>query len=755
MKQFDNNKTTVRLNALAITVLAMISSLSNVNASELTKNINKDNLDIKEKDINTLRSIAYFNFNKTIVGDLIVSLDEAKKEIIIDIESADRTMVLPTVENDPLINKISTQIINNKVRVVLETKQAVKFKVQKQNNRVVVLMEEAKTFINEIIENKYKGSIGGAKNNWTEISTREKPILETNIVSENYASNFIEVTHINLKKNGVKNNKLTIDISSKIDTPIIKKEGNKLIIDLKNVSIPNELQNRINTENIEAITQSLDVSMQQSNGRIILEQKENWDYSFYQLEKQLVIEVKSANKVEEEKKYVGKKLSISFQDMEVRAILQVIADFTGLNIMSSDKVIGSMTIRLKDVPWDQALDLILESRGLQKVTDGNVIWIATSDEVKKNNESKIALKNQNQELENLKLEFFQINYYKAEELKKVLEGNSGSNNSIKPTNKVISILSPRGTIGLDIRNNILFVQDTESKLKEIRNLIKKLDIANKQVLVEAKIVIADSSFGRDIGAKFGVKYNRSNGNAFLGIDNTLGNSGTTPTTGINPVNAMTSLASQGINAVSPGVIGLTILNMATGNGLGVELSALEQNNKGKVLSSPRLLTVDNKKATIEQGTEIPYVTPGGANSPATISFKKAVLKLDVTPQIAPNGKVLLDLQITKDTIGQLIPIQGGGSIPSIDTKNINTLVTVNNGQTIVLGGVYEITNANDVSKIPFFGDIPFIGNFFKHNSNSEKKGELMIFITPYVIEEADLNDGEVVTQIPEINLTKK
>jgi type IV pilus assembly protein PilQ len=494
--------------------------------------------------------------------------------------------------------------------------------------------------------------------------------------------------------------------------------------------------------------------MQQSNGRIILEQKENWDYSFYQVENQVVIEVKASDKAEEEKRYVGKKLSISFQDMEVRAILQVIADFTGLNIMSSDKVAGTMTIRLKDVPWDQALDLVLESRGLQKVKDGNVIWVATSDEVKANNDSKLALKNQNDELEALKLEFFQINYYKAEDLKKVLEGKSGTDND---NSKSISVLSKRGTIGLDIRNNILFVQDTEQKLKEVRKLIRKLDIANKQVLVEAKIVIADSSFGRDLGAKFGVKYRKNNGNGALGIGNTLLDSNSkamnTDTVGVIP--AMTSLASQGINSVAPGVIGLTLLNMATGNGLGLELSALEQNNKGKVLSTPRLLTADNKKATIEQGTEVPYVTPGSANSPPTVSFKKAVLKLDVTPQIAPNGKVVLDLNIRKDTIGQLIPIQGGGQIPSIDTKNINTLVTVNNGQTVVLGGVYEISNSDDLSKIPFFGDIPFLGNLFKHTNKSETKGELMIFITPYVIEEADLDDGEKVEISPEITLGKK
>jgi len=464
----------------------------------------------------------------------------------------------------------------------------------------------------------------------------------------------------------------------------------------------------------------------------------------------VVIEVKAIDKKEDSKKYVGKKLSISFQDMEVRAILQVIADFTGLNIMSSDQVTGTMTIRLKDVPWDQALDLVLESRGLQKVKDGNVIWVATSKEVKENNDSKIALKNQQEELGELKLEFFQINYYKAEDLKNVIENKDTDNQSNGQSRK---FLSSKGSVGVDPRNNMIFIQDTEEKLKEIRGLIKKLDIANKQVLIEAKIVIADSSFGKDIGTKFGIRYRNQIGDNTYGIGGNIVESGAVAGGSVDPVTSLTNLASAGINAVAPGVIGLTLLR-ASGNALGIELSALEQNNRGKVLSNPRLLTADNKKAVIEQGTEVPYVTPGTNGSAPTVTFKKAVLKLEVTPQIAPNGKVVMDLNIRKDTIGQLIPIQGGGQIPAIDTKNINTMVTVNNGQTVVLGGVYEIATKDDLSKIPFFGDLPILGNLFKHTAKNEVKGELMIFITPYIIEEKDLDESQVVVP-PEVNLSKK
>jgi type IV pilus assembly protein PilQ len=707
------------------------------------------------KNTLTMKSIINLNFNKGINQEpKIVAVPESN-QIIIDLPDVDKSFNAPSVQNnDPLIARIFTRIVDNKVKVIVETKQPVKFKFIKMENKGVLLLEESPFFYNEATGEKIATSVksntvAGLSNNWSNISSPKTASVVTN--TENI---FTEITKINVKKDTGRNTKISIDFSNKMAAPVMKKEGNKLIIDFKNVSIPSELQRRINTESLNSVTQAMDVSMQQNNGKLVLEQKDNWDYSFYQLEKQFVIDVKPIAQQEEEKKYIGKKLSISFQDMEVRAILQVIADFTGLNIMSSDKVTGTMTIRLKDVPWDQALDLVLESRGLQKVKDGNVVWVATAEEVTTNNRTKLELQTQNVELEPLKLEFFQINYYKAEDLKKVLEGKSDNGGS-SGNNNVISMLSKRGTIGVDPRNNVLFIQETEEKLKELRKLIRKLDIANKQVLVEAKIVIADSDFGRDLGSRFGVKYRRQNGNGAIGVGGSLTESSNQASGLAQAITPQSNLASQGINSITPGVIGLTLLNMASGNALGLELSALEVNNRGKVLSSPRLLTADNKKATIEQGTEIPYVTPGSSGSPPTVSFKKAVLQLDVTPQIAPNGKVVLDLNIRKDSIGQNIPVQGGGQIPSIDTKNINTMVTVNNGQTVVLGGVYEIESKDDLSKIPLFGDIPLLGNLFKHSSKNEAKGELMIFITPYIIEEADLDETGKEEKPNEITLNKK
>lgn len=751
-KNIKNKKSANKSILAALMMSAFASSsmaipLEDKNSTE-SKKTNKTAL--------TMKSIVTLNFTKGISQEPKIVAIPGSNQIIIDLPEVDKNFNTPSVQhNDPLISKIFTRVVDNKFKVIIETKQPVKFKFIKAENKGILLLEESPFFHNEATGEKIATAvktgvpISGLSNNWSNIST---PTVAG--TTPNAAYTFTEITKINLKKDNGKNTKISIDFSSKTAAPVMKKEGNKLIVDFKNVSIPSELQRRVNTESLNSMTQVMDVSMLQSNGKIVLEQKDNWDYSFYQLEKQFVIDIKPISQQEEEKKYIGKKLSISFQDMEVRAILQVIADFTGLNIMSSDKVTGTMTIRLKDVPWDQALDLVLESRGLQKVKDGNVVWIATAEEVTANNRTKLELQTQNVELEPLKLEFFQINYYKAEELKKVLEGKSDNTGS-SGNNNVISMLSKRGTIGVDPRNNVLFIQETEEKLKELRKLIRKLDIANKQVLVEAKIVIADSDFGRDLGSRFGVKYRRQNGNGGIGLGGTLTESSNQAAGVAQAITPQSNLASQGINSITPGVIGLTLLNMASGNALGIELSALEINNRGKVLSSPRLLTADNKKATIEQGTEIPYVTPGSSGSPPTVSFKKAVLQLDVTPQIAPNGKVVLDLNIRKDSIGQNIPVQGGGQIPSIDTKNINTMVTVNNGQTVVLGGVYEIESKDDLSKIPFISDIPLLGNLFKHSTKNEAKGELMIFITPYIIEEADLDETGKEEKPNEINLNKK
>lgn len=701
--------------------------------------------EVRNTNQQVYKSLLLLNLDKPLAKSPKMFNIANTNKIVVDLKNVDNTFEAPKIlPNDPLLSKIESEKYGNMVRLLIETKEPVKYGFENQNNQTFLVFETSTKFEN--VENVLNGQM-----NTNTVAKKQEQTKNTAVIipKDNQSAelsknsvNFDRIDKINIKKEGVKENILTFDLSNNEIKPKFIKSNNQLIIDFDNTLIPNSFQKRIDTTSLGGVVQNMNISMQGNNGEITLNQEGNWDYDFYQVGSKLVVHVKSED-LKEAKKYTGKKLTLNFQNMDVRAILQVIADFTGLNVMASDKVQGSMTLRLKDVPWDQALDLVLQSQGLQKMKEGNVIWVATNAEIQQMNKEKLALQQEKEALEPLNLKFFQINYYKAEDLKKILEGKSGIG---KDTNK-FDFLSSRGSIGVDQRNNILFVQDTESHLEKISKIISTLDIPTKQVLVQAKIVIATDNFGKQLGAKFGINAGHTFGANSIGIGGNLASS-TTNTTGLTsstPITPISSLAAGAINSVAPGAIGLTLLNIS-GNALGIELSALEQNNKGKVLSSPRLLTEDNQQALIEQGTEIPYVTPSTANSPPTVAFKKAVLSLGVTPQITPNGDITMKLNITKDDVGQYINVQGGGQIPSIDTRKINTMVTVKDGQTVVLGGVYEIDTSNSVNKIPFFGDLPVVGHLFKQNGDTSTKGELLIFITPYILTSNELNENKVASK---------
>jgi type IV pilus assembly protein PilQ len=801
-KKIEKQQCSIILEALFSRKIISGLGLGVVGAIAMSNVIAKETVEVSETILNihvasAPSSIEIFNMENTNI-------------VVLDIFGVDRIIDSSKISNDPIVKKISKRLVDGRARIIIETYSPVLYNATIEGSEVITYLKKSDRFEKKVIKDFTKINKQVVRemestekpDTWSETNTRAsslsdaerlaiiekvkrdnnesmsdnhqykivngykeeivqitpistvvqvEPVLNKSSIVE---KEFLELTKINIKKETSKSTKIVFDISSKSIEPIIKKVDDKLIIELNDVSIPLELQRRLNTDSIGTALKVIDISTQKNQGRIMLETKGVWDYSFYQTDKQFAVTIKEVDEKEDLKKYTGKPLTISFQDIDVRAVLQVIADFTNLNIMTSDNVSGSMTLRLKDVPWDQALDLILDSRGLQKIKEGNVIRIATNDEVEKSNESKLKLKNQSEALEKLKLEFFQVNFYKAEELKDVLEGGGTKSNNSSSSGKAresINLLSSRGSIGVDNRNNILMVQDTEDNLNYIRNIIKKLDVPTRQVLIEAKIVLAEDSFGKELGSKFGIRARKTNGNNSIGIGGNLVESGNIAAGTTDSTTTVSSLPAAIINGFNPGVIGFTLLNLGNGNALGFELSALENSNRGKVLSSPRLLTTDNKKAVIEQGTEIPYVTPGAANAPPTVAFKKAVLKLDVTPQITPNGRVIMDLEIRKDSIGQLVNVQGGGQVPSIDTRNLKNQITVMNGQTVVLGGVYEVTNRDDIAKIPFFGDIPGLGNLFKHKAKSEEKGELLIFITPHVIEDEDLEIGFN----NEINLQKR
>ncbi len=483
----------------------------------------------------------------------------------------------------------------------------------------------------------------------------------------------------------------------------------------------------------------IDLVQDGPDARIEIEAHGRYDHLAYQSGATLTIDVKPVSGEEElqgieERVYTGEKLSLNFQDIDTRAVLQLLADFTGLNIVVSDSVTGNITLRLKNVPWDQALDIILRTKGLAMRRNGNILLIAPAEELAQREQLELKARKQTAELEPLRSELIQINYAKASELAELLKSDDGT------------LLSERGNVSVDERTNTLLVRETASRLAEIRSLIKKLDVPIRQVLIEARIVIANDDFARDLGARLGITAARQLGATTVVTSGTIqgpgglsqGTStllGGTPITEVGAMNADDQGQPQRLNVNLPvpgndaGRIALGILR--SNALLDLELSALQVEGRGEVLSNPRLITSNQRKAVIEQGTEIPYQQ--AASSGATsVAFKKAVLSLAVTPQITPDDRIILDLNVKNDSVGD--EYQG---VPSINTKEIHTQVLVNNGETVVLGGIYQHINSHKASKIPLLGDLPLIGALFRSRTQVNNKNELLIFVTPKIIHERD------------------
>jgi type IV pilus assembly protein PilQ len=563
--------------------------------------------------------------------------------------------------------------------------------------------------------------------------------------------------------------RIVVDLSDNSAGIDIRQQGKNLIVDFLKTSLPRNLERRLDVNDFGTPVVTIDTFPQGSNTRMVIEPQGLWEHSAYQTDNRFILEIKPVhedpNKLTQGTKggYKGEKLSLNFQNVEVRAVLQVIADFTGLNIITSDTVAGNLTLRLKDIPWDQALDIILQTKGLDMRKNGNVVLIAPREELALKEKQQLESALQIAQLEPLISESFQLNYIKASDLEKLITTNrqqqfGAGAGQTATTGGQGSILSQRGVAMVDPRSNILFVQDTAAVMEEVRKIIRQIDFSIRQVLIEARIVIAGDDFSQQLGIRFGQQtgFTLSRGKYAGG---TSGSLNTQPVVTCNagvckretrtqtPFELASGLASAGysdspqlnVNLPVPnpaGQLALTLINLGSGNLINLELSALEADARGKVISSPRVVTADNQKAAIEQGTEIPYVTPGSANSPATVSFKKAVLRLEVTPQITPDNRIIMVVEIRKDAVGQYVQLGGGFSVPSIDTKNVITQIHVNNGDTAVIGGIFEEEVRNDVTQVPFLGNLPILGYLFKQTGVSSKKTELLIFLTPRIVKES-------------------
>jgi type IV pilus assembly protein PilQ len=604
-----------------------------------------------------------------------------------------------------------------RTRFVLNLKQSVTYKTQLAGKSVLI-------FLDPIVA-----------------AANDKPVA---VFAENLNTATLALKDVDFRRGADNSGRIVVDLANNQVGVDIRQQGQNLVVEFLKTSMPEGLRRRLDVTDFGTPVQAISTFQTGDRVRMVIEPKGNWEHSAYQSDNQFVIEVR-AQKVDPTKLtqgvgFNGEKLSLNFQNIEIRSLLQVIADFTNFNIITSDSVAGAVTLRLKDVPWDQALDIILQAKGLGMRKTGNVLWIAPKDELsakeKQDFESKAAIQN----IEPLKTQSFQLNYTKASEIALQIQP-SGSGTAANAR----GLLSSRGSVISEPRTNQLFVTDVPAKLEQVQELITKLDIAIRQVLIEARIVEAEDTFGKSLGVKWG-------GSDLTGVRG--GQAGTQITGGANGGNRLAfggnynavaattgesvntldtlntqilSLGATALGGYSPASLGVSLFSSVAGRFLNLELSALENDGKGKVVASPRIVTADQTKALIEQGTEFPY-TIRDKDGVATTNFRKASLKLEVTPQITPEGNIILDIDVNKDSKGELT-----SSGFAINTKRIKTNVLVENGGTVVIGGIFLLEESDGETKVPVLGDVPLVGNLFKTKTRTYAKRELLVFISPKMI----------------------
>ena len=514
--------------------------------------------------------------------------------------------------------------------------------------------------------------------------------------------------------------------------------GNQILVDFTDAGVPMNLVRRYDATDYGTPVVGFDVTRVGNGARIAINANGDYEQLAYQSDDQYVVEVAPRRKTnvaaDEKPVYTGERLTLNFQDIDTRAVLQLLADASGQNIVVSDSVTGNVTLRLQNVPWDQALDIVLRTKGLDKRKDGNVIIVAPQAELATREKAELAAKKDVQELAPLRSEYLQVNYAKAADMAALIK--SGNN----------SMLSPRGSVSVDERTNTLLLLDTSDKLADIRRLVATLDIPVRQVLIESRIVIVNNDFERQIGSIFGVtNFQKSGANGLVATTGTAAGTDTMISSAISnsqaggpvtPIALPTGAAANNrynVNLPVTSPAGTFALSVLGNNFLvDLELSAAQAETQANIISSPRVITANQKEATIEQGIEIPYQQSASSGA-TTIQFKKAVLSLKVTPQITPDNRIILDLDVRDDSVGTIVVASGGVNVPSINTREISTQVLVNDGQTVVLGGILQTTQREDDTKVPFLGDIPILGHLFKSTDHRDDKDELMIFITPKIV----------------------
>ena len=609
--------------------------------------------------------------------------------------------------NQGNLNTANVVEASGRTRVVLNLKSATNYRTELDGNAVLVYLDPVKT-----------ASAVAPISTPVQVTPAPAPVASPKSIRD-----------VDFRRTSDGAGRLVVALGSAGASADVRNEGKGLVVELSRSSLPDALMRRLDVVDFGTPVQLISSSQKGDKVRLKVDLKGEWEHSAYQSDDQFVLEVREKKidptKLTQGPGFSGERLSLNFQNIEVRALLQVIADFTNFNIVTSDTVGGALTLRLKDVPWDQALNIIMEAKGLGMKKNGNVLWIAPREEIDERTKKDLEAARSIEQLETLRTQGFQINYAKAEELvKKFTESQNTGGTAGTNTNNT-RFLSERGSAIAEERTNQLFITDTPTKLEEITELLKKLDVPVRQVIIEARIVEARDTFGRSLGVKFGGGYNRP-GRGSIGSG--YAEKGTS--TG-NPFVNLPADVIQNSKA-NNATLALSIFNSSMSRFLSLELSAMESEGIGKIISSPRLLTADKFEAEISQGTEIPFTTV--SNDGTKTEWKDASLKLKVTPQITPDGDIIMDLKVNKDAVG----IQTPNGL-SIEKKEIITQVLVENGGTVVIGGIFEMQETNQINKVPLLGDIPGVGNLFKNRIRETEKREMLVFITPRMVTDAIAN----------------
>jgi type IV pilus assembly protein PilQ len=621
------------------------------------------------------------------------------------------------------LNTVLTAEANGRTRVVLNLGSMVEYKTVRSGNTVTVTLGDGDDY-----------SAGSTQ-------FASAPASD----SRSYAApGSRSISNVDFRRTRDGGGRVVVNLTDP-STPVdIRQEGGRVIAVFKDTSLPAELMRRLDVMDFATPVTTVDTLRTNLDSRIVISADGKYEQLAYQSDNEFTIEINPAPETadaesslfSETKEYEGQRLTLNFQDIETRAVLQLLAETSGKNIVVSDTVQGNVTLRLRNVPWDQALDIVMTTKGLDMRQNGNVIMVAPAEEIAARETADLEAQLAISELEPMYSEFLQVNYAKAGDLAALIDGSSGGN----------SMLSDRGSLGVDDRTNTLLVQDTAERLQDVRRMVRTLDVPIKQVLIESRIVVVNDDFSRDLGVRLGLSaFNESN----TGLTTISGTGAGTDT--------MISSYLDGLGSILPGTplleypdlsnrynVNVPIAEAAGRFSLAVlendylvdlELTALEAEGRGEIVSTPRVITANQSEATIKQGVEIPYQQSASSGA-TTVSFKEAVLELVVTPQITPDNNIIMDLRVSKDNVGEIISTGGlGGTVPSIDTRSVETQVLVADGQTVVLGGIYETERRETISKVPFLGDIPFAGALFRSKQRVDNKAELLIFVTPRILEE--------------------